>query len=37
MSLPQSDVQGSLFESLGSIAPALFGAQDKDQLFAEKI
>ena len=37
MSLPQFDVQGSLFESLGSIAPALFGDQDKYQLFAQKV
>jgi transposase len=37
MSLPQFDVQGSLFESLGSIAPALFGDQDKYQLFAKKV
>jgi hypothetical protein len=26
--LPQFDVQGSLLESLGSIAPALFGEQE---------
>jgi transposase len=37
MSLPQFDVQGSLFESLGSIAPARFGDQDKYQLFAKKV
>jgi transposase len=37
MSLPQFDVQGSLFESLGSIAPQLFGDQDRYQLFAKKI
>jgi hypothetical protein len=37
MSLPQFDVQGSLFESLGSIAPTLFGDQDKYQLFAKKV
>jgi transposase len=37
MSLPQFDVQGSLFESLGSIAPKLFGDQDKYQLFARKV
>jgi hypothetical protein len=37
MSLPQFDVQGSLFESLGSIAPQLFGDQDKYQLFAKKV
>src|SRR5690348_16249404 len=36
MSLPQFDVQGSLFESLGSIAPRLFGDQDKYQLFARE-
>jgi transposase len=36
MSLPQFDVQGSLFESLGSIAPQLFGDQDKYQLFARE-
>src|SRR3954452_17405107 len=37
MSLPQFDVQGSLFESLGSLAPALFGDQNKYQLFAKKV
>jgi transposase len=37
MSLPQFDVQGSLFESFGSIAPQLFGDQDRYQLFAKKI
>src|SRR5689334_8616181 len=37
MSLPQFDVQGSLFESLGSIAPQLFGDQDRYQLFAKKV
>ena len=37
MGLPQFDVQGSLFESLGSIAPQLFGDQDKYQLFAKKV
>jgi transposase len=37
MSLPQFDVQGSLFESLGSIAPQLFGDQDRYQLFAQKV
>ena len=37
MSLPQFDVQGSWFESLGAIAPTLFGDQDKHQLFAKKV
>ena len=37
MGVPQFDVQGSLFESLGSIAPQLFGDQDKYQLFAKKV
>ena len=37
MSLPQSDVQGSLFESLGAIAPELFSDKDKYKLFAKKI
>src|SRR5690348_10279603 len=37
MSLPQFDVQGSLFESLGSIAPQLFSDQDRYQLFAKKV
>jgi hypothetical protein len=35
MSLPQFDVQGSLFESLGAIAP--FSDNDKYKLFAQKI
>jgi hypothetical protein len=34
MSLPQFDVQGSLFESLGAIAPDLFADNDKYKLFA---
>jgi hypothetical protein len=37
MSLPQFDVQGSLFESLGAIAPDLFAEKDKYKLFAKKI
>jgi transposase len=37
MSLPQFDVQGSLFESLGAIAPDLFSEGDKYRLFAQKI
>jgi transposase len=37
MSLPQFDVQGSLFESLGAIAPELFSDHDKYKLFAKKI
>src|ERR1700736_4246 len=37
MSLPQFDVQGSLFESLGGIAPELFADNDKDKLFAKKV
>jgi hypothetical protein len=37
MGLPPFDVQGSLFEGLGSIAPARFGDQDKYQLLAKKI
>ena len=37
MSLPQFDVQGSLFESLGAIAPGLFGDNDKYKLFAQKV
>ncbi len=37
MSLPQFDVQGSLFESLGAIAPDLFADNDKYKLFANKI
>jgi hypothetical protein len=34
MSLPTFDVQGSLFESLGSIAAELFDEKDKYKLFA---
>ena len=37
MSLPQFEVQGSLFESLGAIAPQLFADNDKYKLFAQKI
>jgi hypothetical protein len=37
MSLPTFDVQGSLFESLGSIATDLFDKKDKYKLFATKI
>src|SRR6516165_3886611 len=37
MSSPQFDVQGSLFESLGAIAPELFSDDDKYRLFAKKI
>ena len=37
MSLPQFDVQGSLFESLGGIAPELFADNDKYKLFAKKV
>jgi hypothetical protein len=37
MSLPKFDLQGSLFESLGSIAADLFSDQDKYKLFATKI
>ena len=37
MSLPAFDVQGSLFESLGSIAVDLFDEKDKYKLFATKI
>jgi hypothetical protein len=37
MSLPKFDVQGSLFESLGSIAAPLFSDQDRDKLFATPI
>ena len=35
--MPQFDVQGSLFESLGAIAPDLFADNDKYKLFAKKI
>jgi hypothetical protein len=37
MSLPQFDVQGSLFESLGAIAPDLFADNNKYKLFAKKM
>jgi hypothetical protein len=37
MSLPQFDVQGSLFESLGAIAPDLFAEGDRYKLFAQKV
>jgi transposase len=37
MSLPKFDLQGFLFESLGSIAPDLFGEKDKYKLFAKKV
>jgi hypothetical protein len=37
MSLPKFDVQGSLFESLGSIAANLFNDQDRYKLFALRI
>jgi transposase len=37
MSLPQFDVQGSLFESLGAIAPELFSDNDKYKRFAQKV
>ena len=37
MSLPQFDVQGSLFESLGAIAPELFSDNDKYKIFAQKV
>lgn len=37
MSLPKFEVQGSLFESLGSIAAHLFSDQDKYKLFATQI
>jgi len=37
MSLPQFEVQGSLFESLGAIAPDLFPDNDKYKLFAQKV
>jgi hypothetical protein len=37
MSLPQFDVQGSLFESLGTIAPDLFADNDKYKLVAKKV
>ena len=37
MSLPQFDVQGSLFESLGYIAAELFDEKDRYKLFATKV
>jgi hypothetical protein len=37
MSLPKFDVPGSLFESLGAIAPDLFADNDKYKLFAKKV
>ena len=37
MSLPKFDTQGSLFESLGSIAADLFDDKDKYKLFAKKV
>ena len=37
MSLLKFDMQGSLFESLGSIAPDLFDDDDIYKLFARKI
>jgi hypothetical protein len=37
MSLPKFDTQGSLFESLGSIAADLFDDKDKYKLFARKV
>src|SRR5258708_38260642 len=37
MSLPKFDTQGSLFESLGSLAGNLFSDQDRYKLFATKI
>lgn len=37
MSLPKFDTQGSLFESLGSLAGNLFSDQDKYKLFATQI
>jgi DNA-binding transcriptional ArsR family regulator len=37
MSLPQFEVQGALFESLGAVAPDLFSDNDKIQVFAGKI
>src|ERR1700740_1258764 len=37
MSLPQFDVQGSLFESWGAIAPDLFTDNDRYKLFAQKV
>jgi len=37
MSLPEFDTQGSLFESLGSLAANLFSDEDRYKLFATKI
>ena len=37
MSLPKFDTQGSLFESVGSLAGKLFSDQDRYKLFATKI
>src|SRR5258708_9419083 len=37
MSLPKFDTQGSLFESLGSLAGNLFSDRDRYKLFATKI
>jgi transposase len=37
MSLSQFDAQGSLFDSLGSIVPALFDDRNKYLLFAQKV
>ncbi len=37
MSLPKFDLQGFLFESLGSIAADLFDQKDKYKLFATKV
>ena len=37
MSLPKFDTQGSLFESVGSLAGNLFSDQDRYKLFATKI
>ncbi len=37
MSLPKFDLQGFLFESLGSIAPYLFDEKVKYKLFATKV
>jgi hypothetical protein len=37
MSLPQFDVQGSLFESLGASAPALFSDNDTYKRFAQTV
>ena len=37
MSPPKFDVQGSPFESLGSIAAKLFDQKDKYKLFATKV